>query len=122
MIGTAHSSPSFRVVTDWYAATKPTQAFRVDPPVAMRDRFQCDVVDARQTRRWAVQQTWQLPAVASRQMFSGGADLLFDQIKVVEQPFSGGRDTTVGGHCFSKQGAHAEQDVFIFIQPGKKVG
>ena len=37
--------------------------FRIHPPIAVRDRLQRDVIDARQTGRWAVHQARQFPAV-----------------------------------------------------------
>ena len=62
----------------------------VDAAVAVRNRIQRDVVHARQSRRCAALQTRQLPAVAFRKMPPCGADLLVDQIQIIEQPFAGG--------------------------------
>ena len=43
----------------------------------------------------AAGQTRQLAAVAARQMPLGSADLLFDQMEVVDQPFAGRRDALI---------------------------
>ena len=43
-----------------------------------------------------LRQARKLAAVALGQVPLGGADLLFDQVEIVEQPFGGGRDAAVG--------------------------
>ncbi|MNR50361.1 hypothetical protein D3C85_1698670 [compost metagenome] len=53
----------------------------------MGDGFQGDVVDPRQACRGPFGQAWQLAAVAVRQVGPGGADVFFDQVEVVQQPF-----------------------------------
>ncbi|MNI38234.1 hypothetical protein D3C73_923670 [compost metagenome] len=63
------------------------QAWRVDPAIAVRDGFQGDVVDPRQACRGPFGQAWQLAAVAVGQVGPGGADVFFDQVEVVQQPF-----------------------------------
>ena len=68
------------------------EALRVHPPVAVRDGLQRDVVDTGEPGRGPVRQSGQLPAVTLGQVAPRGADLLFDQVEIVEQPFAGGRD------------------------------
>jgi len=63
------------------------ETVRVDPSIAVRDGLQGDAIDAREARRTALGQARQFPAIPLRQMPPGGADLLFDEIGVVEQPF-----------------------------------
>ena len=45
------------------------------------------------TGRGTIQQSRQFPAVTLRQVFSGRANLLFNKIEVIEQPFAGRRNT-----------------------------
>ncbi len=92
----------------------------VDPTIAVGDDLQGKVIDARQSGGWSLEQARQLPAVALGEMSLGGADLIFDQIKIVEQPFAGRRDPTVlrdGGH---EQSADADQDGFILGQASEQ--
>ena len=96
------------------------EAFRVHPPIAVRDRFMRDVVHARKSCRRSVQQARQFPAVPFRQVPLGRADLLFDQIEVVEEPFPGRRDPSVRLDRRRQQGAGFRQDAFILRQPGQK--
>src|SRR4030067_270563 len=63
------------------------------PSIAWRDRLQGDVVHARKSGRWAGKQSRQFPAVPLRQVSPGRANLFFDQVEVVEQPFPGRRNT-----------------------------
>ncbi len=71
---------------------KSTERCRINLRIHMRNQFEHDVIDARQSGARAVQEAGQLPAVVTGQMPLGHLDLLFDQVKVVEQPFGGGSD------------------------------
>jgi hypothetical protein len=52
----------------------------------------------------------------------GRADLFFNQIKVVEQPFPRRGDTAAGFSSFAKQAVDSEQDSLIVRQtPEKRV-
>ncbi len=79
-----------------------------------------DVVHARKSGRRSVQQARQLPAVPLRQVPLGHADLFFDQVEVVEEPFPGRRDPAVRFHRRRQQVAGFRQDAFILRQPGQK--
>ena len=89
------------------------QALRVDASVGVRDRFEREVVDARQLRRRTVRKPRQLPAVALRQVPLRDADLFFDQVEVVEQPLAGRCDPTVVLHCRGQQIAGGDQHRFV---------
>ena len=93
------------------------KALRVDPAVAVRDRLERDVVDARQPGGGPVRQARQLAAVPLGQVPLGRADLLFDQVEVVEQPFRGGRDAAVRRDRRRQQVADFDQDAFVLGQP-----
>jgi hypothetical protein len=71
------------------------QALGIHASIAVRDRFQHDVVHARQACRWASRQTGQLATVTFRQVSPGRTNLIFDQIEIVEQPFSSGDDSAI---------------------------
>ena len=93
------------------------QAFKIHAAIAVRNGLDRDVVHARQARGRAVQQARQLAAVGSRQVPFGGADLLFDQVEVIEQPLAGRRDAVAGGSRRFQQIAGADQDRFVVAQP-----
>src|SRR4249920_1887237 len=54
-------------------------------------------------------------------MSLGRANLFFDEIEVIEQPFSGRRNPTVCLHRLCQQIADPDQDVFILSQPAQKL-
>ena len=97
MIGIAHSSPSFsgcdRLVRgdEARAGSRRRRGRRRarSAPARCRRRAACPA-------RRAVGQPRQLAAVAARQVPPRGADLLFDQVEVVEQPFGRRRDAALG--------------------------
>ncbi|MDT4803918.1 hypothetical protein FQZ97_366840 [compost metagenome] len=93
------------------------QALAVDPPVAMGDGFQGDVVDPWQAGRRAIGQAWQLAAVALGQVFLRGADLFFDQVEVVQQPFRRRRGAPAGARRGGERRAAAGQDGLVVGQP-----
>ena len=85
----------------------------VDTAIAVRHGFQRDGVDARQPTGTAMRQARQFAAIGFGQMLFGGTYLSFDQIEIVEQPFSGWGNATLDRNRFSQQIAHADQDRFI---------
>src|SRR6185437_8668984 len=90
---------------------------RVDAAVAVRDRFEGDVIDARESGRRTVYQTRQFAAVLPRQVPLGEADLLVDEVEVVEQPFRRRGDAPPGRGCFRQQVAGAQQEHLVGGQP-----
>ena len=89
------------------------EAFSIHAAVAVRDRLQRDVVDARETRRWPIAESRQLAAVVFRQMPLGGTNLFFDQVIVVEQPFACGREPSARRHRLGQQVAGLHQQLFV---------
>ena len=89
------------------------ERFRIDPPVAMRDGFQRNVVDTGMPGRRPGRQTGQFAAVAFRQMPLGGADLFLDQVEVVEQPLAGRGDPALFGGYRGQPPADTDQRVFV---------
>lgn len=75
----------------------------------MRDGLDRQVVDPRQALRSADGEARQLTAVARRKRLVRGADLFFDQIEIVEQPFPGWRNALPRGDGDGEQAAGIEQ-------------
>ena len=92
---------------------EPGQAVRVDAAVAVRDRLECEVVDARKAGGRTLGEAWKFAAVTLRQVSLRRADLLVDQVEIVDQPFRGGRDAAAFRHFHRQQVAHARQDRFV---------
>ena len=86
----------------------------------MRDRLQRDVVYPGKPGRRAVQQAGQFAAVTLWQVSLGRANLFFDQIEVVEQPFPGRCNPAVCLDCLCQQVVDFKQETFIFGQPRQK--
>jgi len=89
---------------------KARQRAAADQAVAVRDELQRQVIHARQARRAravrALRQARQLATVAARQMPPRGANFLFDQVEVVEQPLGRRRKPPLGvgrrGNCLAR--------------------
>ncbi len=92
------------------------EAFGVDAPVAVSDRFERDVVDARQAARRAAGEDREFAAVALGEMPPRGADLLFDQVEVIEQPFAGRGDAAALLHRRHLQAGGADQHALVLHQ------
>ena len=97
------------------------KTLRVDPAVAVRDRLEREVVDARKPGGGPVRQAGKLAAVPLGQVPLGRADLLLDQVEIVEQPFRGGRDAAVRRDRRGQQVADFDQDGFVLGQPRQQL-
>ena len=86
----------------------------------MRDRFQRDVIDARKPGRCAIQQVRKFAAISFGQVPLGQPNLLFNEVEVIEQPFSGRRNPAGRLHCFRQQIADSDQDAFVLGQPAQE--
>src|SRR6476620_445203 len=53
-------------------------------------------------------------------MSPGRANLLFDQVEVIEEPFPGRGDTAFRPDCSGQKFAGADEEVFVFSQPREK--
>ncbi|KFB67215.1 MAG: hypothetical protein CAPSK01_003332 [Candidatus Accumulibacter vicinus] len=93
-----------------------TEAFGSHASVAVRDDFQGNIIDPRTAGRRPARQARQFPAVALGQVPLGGADLLFDEVKIVEQPFRGRSDSAVLGDRRGHPPAHPDQGAFVGSQ------
>ena len=90
----------------------------IEPAVAVRDVLQGDIVYAGKPGRRAVGQARQFPAVLAGQVGARGADLLFHQVGVVQQPFAGRHDAPLALHArgFGKHLNAGAQHVFVVVQ------
>ena len=91
--------------------------FRVYAPVHVGDQLQGDVINAGKPRRRSIQQTRQLAAVGPRQMQPRQADLLLDQIKVIQQPFASRGDAPALGLRAGHQIVGLNENLFVVRQP-----
>ena len=117
MIGIAHSSPSVERGDGLVGRHEAAEAGRVHAAVDVRDQLEHDVVTARVSRRWPVQQTGQLPAVCPGQVPAGRSNLFLDQIEIVEQPLAGRRDPSFCHDGRRDQLVRLHQDGLVFVEP-----
>ena len=68
------------------------QHLDIEPAVRMRDECPRDAEHARISGERAVREFWQLAVVSWREIAPNFANLLFDEMIVVDQPFRGWRD------------------------------
>ena len=92
------------------------QVLRVHPAVDVRDQLQRDVVDAGEAGQGTRHQARELPAVRPRQVQLRHADLLLDQVVVVQQPFARGRDPQAPGLGCRHEVVGLDQDLFVLGQ------
>ena len=64
----------------------------IEAAVGVRGERPRDAVDARQSDQWAAVQCRKFPEETGRQQRADVADLLFNDVEVVEQPFGGRRN------------------------------
>ncbi|CUY95980.1 Uncharacterised protein [Serratia marcescens] len=93
------------------------QALCVPAPVAVGDGFGGDVVNARAVVRCS--QLRQAAAKGLRQVMPHHADLLFDQIVIIEQPLPGGRHAAF--FAVAELAAALSQHPFVVIQPLQQI-
>ena len=87
----------------------------------MRDQFQGDAINARKAGGRAARQTRQLAAIGGRQQAPDRADLLFDQVEIVQQPFGGRLDAAVliGGRRHEIVGL--DQHPLVLVEPRQQL-
>ena len=87
----------------------------------MRDRLERDVEDPREPGGGSLREARELPAVVFRQVPLRGADLLLDQVEIVEQPFAGGRHAAVGRDRLGQLVEHPVQYFLVGGQPRQQL-
>jgi len=73
---------------------EPAQHFGIEAAVGVSDEGPCHAEHPRKAGERTSGQLRQLPVVAGRQIVADLADLLFDEVIVVEQPLGGRSDRT----------------------------
>src|SRR4030095_14868899 len=79
------------------------------------------VIDAWKLGGRSMRQPRKLAAVFLGQMPLGRTDLLVDQVEIVEQPFRGGSNATVGRDGRSQQIADLDQEAVVLGQAYQKL-
>ena len=92
---------------------KTAEAFAVHPRVAVRNGLKRQVVHARQ----ALDKPGQFAVIALGQMPLRGADLLLDQVEVIQQPLARGRDAPRALRRLRKHAAYFNQHRLVLLQP-----
>jgi hypothetical protein len=93
------------------------EAFVVDAAVAVGDRLEGEVVHARIAGGGPVGETRELAAVSPRQVAPRRADLLLDQVEVVEQPLRRGRDPPPFGDREGESVAGLREHALVVREP-----
>ena len=75
----------------------------------MRDERERDGVNARIALQLAAHQLGQFPVVASGEVFADFAQLLFDDMEIIDQPFGGGRDGTLFANGLGERAVGRDQ-------------
>ena len=91
-IASAQSSPIVSGLDALVRADEDAERVELDPAVRVRDEGPGQPVDARISLQLSRGQLGQLPIEARRKVLLDLADLLFDDVEVVEQPLGGRRD------------------------------
>ena len=92
MIAIAHSSPIVSGCTRLVGAHQAPQALGVEAAVRVRDVRPGEAEDARVAREMAVGELGQLAVVVRGQVVADLAELLVDDVEVVDEPLGGRRD------------------------------
>ena len=92
LMAIAHSSPIVSGSHLLVGADHPPQALRLEPAVRVRDVRPGEAEDPRIAREVAVGQLRKLAVVVGRQVVADLAELLVDDVEVVDEPFGRRRD------------------------------
>ena len=87
----------------------------------MRDIGPGDVENARQVGEWATSEFGQLAVEIRREIFTDLADLFFDDVVVVDQPFGGRTDWPVKFNRFGRLAIGAFKRIPVIIQSNQQL-
>ena len=95
---------------------KAVQSRGIHATVNVRDELEGNVVDARKAGQPTRRQSWKFLAVCGGQQSADRANLLFDQIEVVQEPLCGRFNTAIiiGGRCHEIVGR--DEDAFVIVE------
>ena len=100
---------------------KAGKALGVDSAIAMGDHFESEVVDPWESGGGPLRQAGKFAAITLWQMPLGRANLLVDQIKIVEQPFRSRRNAAIGSNRRCQQVTYPHQRDLVLGQPIKQL-
>ena len=86
----------------------------------MRDNHYGDGINTRITGKIAFGQFWQFTIITLRQIFADFAQLFFDNMKIINQPFGGGRNRVFILNRFGERTISGNQDFPIVFQTRQK--
>ena len=97
------------------------EAGGIDAAIDMGNQLQGDAIGARKAGGRAARQTRQFAAVGRGKQPPDGADLLFDQVEIVEQPFGGRLDAAalIGRRRHEIVGL--DQHTLVFVEPRQEL-
>ena len=90
--------------------------------VGVRDIGPSQTQHPRIARKGAVDQFRQMSVIADRQIVFDLAQLLFDNVKVVQQPFGGGRDRLTGVQSLCTRPIGGKQGSGVVLDPADQTG
>ena len=98
-------------------AHEPAQCLRVEVAVGVGHEGPGDAKHPRVSHEGSARELWQLPVEARRQILADVADLRFNEMVIVEQPFRGRSDGALFAHRPSDGAIGREQHGFVVAQP-----
>jgi hypothetical protein len=101
-------------------ADEAPQGLCVEPAVGVRDERERDGVDARVVCEFTRGKLGQFVVITLGQVFADFAELLFDDVKVIDQPFGGGRDRAPAAHRLGERAVGGDEQAPVLLQPRQK--
>jgi hypothetical protein len=92
-------------------------ALGVDAAVDVGDEFEGQVVDPRTALGSLVQEPGQPADIGARQMQAGDANLLFEEVEIIDEPFGGGRDAPACGRGAGHQVVDLAEVPLVLVEP-----
>src|SRR5207244_1716278 len=96
------------------------QRLRVQTAIDMRNQFERDVIDARVAGRGPAREPRKLAAISLGQMPPGHANLVFDDVEIVEEPFGRRRYLAILPDRAGDQLIRVDEDRLVFAKPFQK--
>ena len=93
------------------------ERFRVEMTVSVRDQFDREGINPRIIFERGTGEFGQFTVITSRQVLANLADLFFDDVKIIDQPFGSGRDYMLAANGLCQRLVSAEQLAAVFFQP-----
>ncbi len=98
-------------------ADEPPQCLRVEAAVGVRDERERDGVDARVVGEFPRGELGQFVVKTLGQVFADFAQLLLDDVEVIDQPLGGGRDGAPLAHRLGERAVGVDEHAPVLLQP-----